>query len=159
MKRGGPLRRKTPLAGQAQPLTRSTGLRRVGRPVNPPRSSDGSIFDPRANAKAAVEFWQDQTLRAVVFTLDGGLCCGCGRALRMDGSRWNWVAHHVIQKQHLPKELHGDPESACLLCRRCHERHHSRTSPVPRERLPRRNLDFAARLGAWAEVRLESAHP
>lgn len=166
----GRLRRSKPLKADPEairawqdrsrvPLERSTGLRRTGTPVNPPRASDGSIFDPVANAKAAMRVWENGNFRRRVWQLDDGHCRMCGVILDPFGSQWEWVAHHPVEKQHLPEELRGSPDGACLVCRRCHERHHSRTAVIPRERLPRRNLDFVARLGAWAEVRLERAHP
>lgn len=141
------------------PLRRTTELKGGGTPLRGSRPSEPLILDPLENAKAAMLVWANENFRRAVWRLDDGSCVNCNAILDPYGTRWQWVAHHVVEKQHLPEELRGNPDSACLLCRLCHERHHSRTAPVRRERLPQRNLDFVARLGAWAEVRLERAHP
>lgn len=55
-------------------------------------------------------------------------------------------AHHVVYRQHLPRNDWYDPDGALQLCADCHERHHSRSRPVFREALRERNLNFASRV-------------
>jgi hypothetical protein len=104
------------------------------------------------------------SLRREVFDLDGGCCVGCGAKLRRNGDLWQWQAHHAIKQQVLkarglrPKWWRG--AALCvLLCRRCHERHESRTAPVPSEKLPPRIHKSVAILGPWAVDLLRRYHP
>lgn len=79
------------------------------------------------------------------------------------GDRWVWVAHHPIPQAKLRDrgygELAGDPCFAVLVARRAHERHHSRTEPIPLERLPERAVSAIDGLGPWAEDLLRRYHP
>lgn len=99
-----------------------------------------------------------------MFDLDRGLCVGCGHKMARGGDAWSWQAHHVIKQQVLrarglqPKWWRG-PALCVLLCRRCHERHESRTAPVPWERLPERIHYAVGLLGPWAVDLLERYHP
>lgn len=138
------LAQKSPLSGRAAPLRRTKPLPRAKRQTKAPAA---------AQSPTAAEF------RDAVWLADGGRCVMCGTKLPRGAGPWAWVAHHPVQKQHLDPALRRSAEGAILLCRRGHERHHSRTRTVPFERLPRRVLSFAARLGPAAEDRLLREHP
>jgi 5-methylcytosine-specific restriction endonuclease McrA len=102
--------------------------------------------------------------RERIYDLDGGRCVGCGARLRRGGSTWEWQVHHAIRAQTLKRRGIG-PRSrralavCVLLCRRCHERHESRTAPIALERLPPRVVAAADALGPWAEDLLRVYHP
>lgn len=104
------------------------------------------------------------SLRLEVFDADGGSCVGCDRPLPRGADLWSWHVHHVVKEQTL-KARGCAPKwwrtrrLAVLLCRRCHERHTSRTAVVPLERLPGRVLASAAELGPWAVDLLRRNHP
>lgn len=58
-------------------------------------------------------------------------------------------AHHVVTQQQLREEglepLLWDPSNGMAVCDRAHDRHHSGHERIPRDRIPQRCLDFAAR--------------
>lgn len=102
--------------------------------------------------------------RDVVFDLDHGRCVGCDTAQARNAGPWLWQVHHAIKAQELKRRgidrRSARATSVCvLLCRRCHERHESRTAPIALERLPLRVLDAAAELGEWASDRVRWYHP
>jgi len=78
----------------------------------------------------------------------GVLYCvaGCGRPAD--------VRHHVVYQQELRRvagrdkargdALRGDPRGMVPMCNSCHERHHSRSKPLPLSVLPDCAFVFAA---------------
>jgi len=104
------------------------------------------------------------SLRLEVFDRDGGACVGCGRPLARGGTYWQWSVHHVVKVQVL-KARGCQPRwwrstaLAVLTCKRCHERHETRTEPIPLERLPERVHRAAVILGPWAVDTLRRYHP
>lgn len=102
--------------------------------------------------------------RDETFQADGGVCVNCGARLPRGGDWWSWQSHHCVPEQALRAE--GAPSKymrtalvCILLCRRCHERHTSRTATIPFERIPLRVRVAAQALGEWAVARLEREHP
>lgn len=104
------------------------------------------------------------SLRVEVFDLDGGRCIGCGTKLRRNGSVWDYQAHHVIRQNVMkarglrPRWWRG-PSLCVLTCKRCHERHTTRTAVIPLERLPQRIHRAVCILGPWAVDLLQREHP
>jgi hypothetical protein len=104
------------------------------------------------------------SLRAEVYTLDGGRCVGCGKRLRRNGDVWHFQVHHALKVQWMkarglrPKWWRG-PALAVLLCRECHMQHEARAAVVPLERLPERVHRSVAILGPWAVDLLTRYHP
>src|SRR3954451_24513594 len=103
-------------------------------------------------------------LRAEVYELDGGRCVGCGAKQARGADAWSWSCHHVVKQQvmrarGLRPKWWRSAALAVLLCRRCHERHESRTAPVPLERLPERVHRSVAILGPWSVDLLRRYHP
>lgn len=102
--------------------------------------------------------------RAETFELDGGACVGCGARLARGANSWVWNAHHALKAQTLrrrgvrPARIR-DATFTVLVCRRCHERHESRTAPIPFERLPARVVAAIDALGDWAHDLLRTYHP
>jgi hypothetical protein len=104
------------------------------------------------------------TLREIVYSVDDGCCVNCGEHQMRHASPWDWQAHHVLKQQwlkrrHAPDEFLSGPKVTILLCKRCHERHESRTATIPLEKLPARVVDGASELGPWAEDLLRRYHP
>lgn len=92
-----------------------------------------------------------------------GYCCGCGAQVPRDADRWTWQAHHPIPKQALKREglrhLVNDVRFGVVTCRRCHERHTTRTETIPLDKMPLRVLDAAHEIGPrWADL-LGREHP
>lgn len=104
------------------------------------------------------------SLRLEVFDCDGGQCVGCGRPLPRGADLWAWQAHHVVKVQTLKARgcrprWWRSPALAVLVCKRCHERHTTRTDTIPLERLPERVHRSAHILGPWAVDLLRRNHP
>jgi hypothetical protein len=104
------------------------------------------------------------TLREQVYRADGGRCVACGARCDRNAGMWGWSVHHCLKQQWLksrkaPERFLSSPQVCVLLCKRCHERHESRTAPVPFERLPLRVMQGAQEVGAWAEDLLRRYHP
>lgn len=104
------------------------------------------------------------TQREAVYLLDDGQCIGCGVKVPRGGTSWQWQAHHVTKAQQLrragvSRQRIRSAEFVVLLCKRCHERHESRTEAVPFERLPDRVVDAVDALGTAAADNLRRYHP
>ncbi len=88
-----------------------------------------------------------------------GVCAGCGKApWAMYGGYLR--AHHVVYRQHLPAGYEWDPRNAMPLCDPCHERHHSRSRPIPFSALTEEHVGFAREvLGEFADDYLVRRYP
>lgn len=67
-------------------------------------------------------------------------------------------AHHVITQQALRKhgwiDFRWETDNGVPVCERGHRRHHSGLERIPRDRLPRRAIDFANAIGlGWMILR------
>lgn len=104
------------------------------------------------------------TQREAVYAADRGRCVGCNARLSRSAGPWSWSVHHTLKAQVLrrrgvkPARIR-DATYCVLLCRRCHERHESRTAAIPLERLPARVVAAVDALGPWAEDTLRRYHP
>jgi hypothetical protein len=138
MKRGGPLRRKTPLK-PGKPLERRTRLRaKPKEPMSVEEKLAAALFG-RADRHSA--------------------CVVCG------ATKWKaWQkgtkleAHHVVSKQKLKEIIKTrgldkttvlwDTRNRLWVCGRpCHENHTTRFRPIPFSKVPRSALVFAAEYG------------
>ena len=104
------------------------------------------------------------THRQSVYLADKGRCVNCGEAQQQLAGPWHWQAHHALKQQwlkkrHAPQRFLHDASVSILLCKRCHERHESRTESVPFEKLPARVVRGASEIGTWAEDLLRRYHP
>lgn len=79
-----------------------------------------------------------------------GPCVVCTE-LGIEAPPYYMDAHHCIPAQALRRRGYtaeqADKRNRISLCRWHHERHHSRTNPVPRRLLPDSVFEFAAELG------------
>lgn len=88
------------------------------------------------------------------FVLSSGPCVMHDDPADCDG---RLVGHHVVTQQVLRKhgfnDLRWATENGVPICDRGHGRHHSRHTPIPRERLPREAIEFAEglELGWWLD--------
>lgn len=144
MKRGGPLRRKTPLA-RGKPLERKTGLarsamKRVGKPLR--RRPGRKIQD------GPIPFAEFARL---VYRYAEGRSQLSGEPIR-NPTAVNF--HHLIKREALRKAgLHqaiNDPRNGILLTMEEHAAHESGLRRIPREKIPDYAWRYAAGLGpAW----------
>lgn len=78
------------------------------------------------------------------------------RCCVMCGTTKGWHAHHVVYEQQLKRlgmsgHMLYDSCNAMRLCKRCHERHHTRVATIPTKKLLDHHIEYACHvLGTYA---------
>lgn len=151
MKRGGPLRRRTPLAPGTKPLAPGKPMARTGELRAKPK--------PPVDAaeRAAQVAWYQYVLRRAQ-----GCCECCGERIEVIRGVARWPdgtaavedtlqAHHIVDQQTLRKHRRGaylwDPRLGMAVRRTHHESHTSGARRIPRSRLRADAVALAGTLG------------
>lgn len=162
MKRGGPLRRVTPLRGDPAKV-REFGQRGRGRLERVALArTQGFRRASSAEGPLTPAQWRKQ-----VFDLSGGVCQISGARAR-DVDDPSFQAHHILPKRVLrERQWHGlvwDPRNALWLSADAHERLEHRAVSLSAQRLPVGVWAFLRELDAlegteWATVRVLRDYP
>ncbi len=137
MRRGRPLRRRTPLKQQSD------------------RQSVAVAQERALVEKEGLAFRQ---------AIRGERCVVCGRSEReaYEETGLGHQAHHVIRQEvlrrlSLDRHLWAPRAAVCVCEEPCHRRHTSRMARIRRSQLPARALEFVKELGL--ELELEKEYP
>ena len=103
-------------------------LQRTRRPV-----AKGATRLQESTAQTAVDRKADRQFRSAVWRRDEGRCRLCARVVRrtLTVCPEQGHVHHLRGRRVAPQDRYN-PKAAILVCRSCHEQHHTGVVTVPR---------------------------